>query len=197
MREQMEDLRNNITTQSTPPSSLQPRVHTAVNPAELVREKPSPQATLRRFEYALVVLGTGILAFGGWSIIKMVLLILLQDEEAQRKAFLIDPSDSLILFYIALAIVMCFDLLIRFYVFKSARKESFGGKPRNGYLVVTALMLLLSGASIIVIILNIPALDENTFDSFVSLIIETTSFVIQGMLIYSAVQVRALRKEME
>ena len=191
----MKEQRNNIAAPNTSPSSLQSRVPTAVKPAELVREEPSPQAKLRRYEYALVVLGTGILVFGAWTILKIILAIVLQDEAAQRAFLRIDDSEPMIIYYVGLAIAFCFDLLLRFYVFRSARKESFGGKPRYGYLVWAGLLLL---GNLTTIVLSVPTLatpDQNFFDTLVTLVIEITSMSILIMLIYSSIQVKSLRKE--
>ena len=102
------------------------------------------ETELRRRRSELLTLGFGIIAFGVWSVLKTYLytwvdpLIENVDVEEQYK------TAATILGYVMITIVLAMDLGLRLYVGMSARAEGLGKKKGRAYIVVAALMLLVT-----------------------------------------------------
>ena len=156
--------------------------------------KPTKQATIRRLQDNLVVLGTGVIVFGVWTIIKMVLLCTLGSTSLQN---LIGPANSdvpMVAFYVALVLAGLFELGMRLFVGLSARSEGFGKRKGYGYLIVVALMILASGVSVVQSTTSLFFLEASFFDYVVTLAIEGTSLVLLVLLVYSSVKLKQLSR---
>lgn len=149
----------------------------------------------RRLQDSLVVIGTGILVFGAWTLLKFLLLIFLQDAESQRQFFHMDQEDvPLYIIYIALGIIATFDLGSRLFVYLSARAEGFGRRKGYAYLLIAGIMAILSTLSVITAAQALVAIDAGFFESLVTLTIEGTSAVILVMLIVNSVRLKRLTR---
>ncbi len=157
------------------------------------------ETELRRRRSELLTLGFGIIAFGVWSVLKTYLytwvdpLVQNVDVEEQYK------TAATILGYVMITIVLAMDLGLRLYVGMSARAEGLGKKKGRAYIVVASLMLLVSVllwfASLGYI--QTRAEDDSLMDYIVSMVVDLTSIAILARLVYNAVKVRQLRRQLE
>ena len=157
------------------------------------------QISLRRNQNTLIVIGTGVIVFGVWSILKAALSAGLQMEGMFADA---DPSLDrgllLAAFWISFAVILSADLGLRLYVGLSAVKEGHGAKRRAGYIVLALLMALFSAAAFAI---SIYALGREAADSagslVVSVVVELTSGICLVEMALSAIRVRRLRRKLE
>jgi len=157
------------------------------------------ETELRRRRINLLTLGAGVIAFGIWSVLKTYLYIMVDPipmefdvpEQFQKKA--------LIVAYVMVTVILLFDLGLRSYIGLSARAEGLGKKKGNAYIVVTAMMLIVNIAAWIVYLFlyNYDDGHEALMDYVVSLVVDFTSIVILAQLLYNAILVRRLSRELE
>lgn len=157
------------------------------------------ETELRRRRSELLTLGYGIIAFGLWSVLKTYLytwvdpIIKEIDTEEQYK------MAATILAYVMISIILAADFGLRLYVGMSARAEGMGKKKGRAYIVVAALMLFIS------VMLWLASLGfvqswaekEALMDYIVSMVVDLTSIAILARLVYNAVKVRQLRRQLE
>ena len=89
----------------------------------------------RRYSNTLVILGTGVILYGFWSVIKLVAYLLLGYQiydPSQMEGM--TESDTAILM-IVLAVVMTGDVIVRLIIGLNAISEGRGKKVRRAYLV--------------------------------------------------------------
>ena len=154
------------------------------------------QVRLRKNQNTLVAIGWGVIAFGIWSVIKGVLGAALNTEnmtELSRQG-----TPALAAFWVMLGIALLIDLLLRMYVGRSAIREGKGEKKRWGYIVFALLMALTSTALTAV---SVYFVARNGTESVVQLaatmIVELTSVITLLELVFSAVKVRRLSRELK
>jgi len=152
------------------------------------------QKKLRKYQDILRTAGTGVIAFGIWGAIKLILTCLLVPGSWQEITDVSMPRPAAI----AVAIVtvgtfICADIGIRLLIGLSARSESAGGKKKNLYIAATILMMLISAASIVFVIV-LP--DEASFiEKAASLIFEGSSLFGMLCLVIAVFKVRSLTKK--
>ena len=152
------------------------------------------ETELRRRRTNLLTLGAGVIAFGVWSMLKTYLYMIVDPipmtfdvpEQFQQTALVI-------------AYAMVTDLGLRLYIGLSARAEGLGSKKGKAYIIVTALMLVVNIAAWIVYLFMYDYRDgyEALMDYVVSLVVDFTSIVILAQLIYNAILVRRLSRQLE
>ena len=152
--------------------------------------------TLRRNQDTLFIIGTGVIAFGFWSVIKMCLISAFQTEEALGGVP--DLSEGAAT-YIGTALFLAVDLCIRLYIGLSARAMGRDKKQGSAFIVLAALFAAFSAAAIIVIAVlalksGLVRLEDMGVDLLISLIVEFTSIATLVDLVFSAVRVKRLKK---
>ena len=131
------------------------------------------ESELRRGQNTLFILGGGVITFGVWSVVKMIMY------------FALDP-------------VVGLDVGLRFYVGLSARAEARGKKKSRAYIVVAALMaagnlLIFLGALLLAASVS-GAAPDNILDTAVSTIVDITAQITLIELVLTARRVQRLRK---
>ena len=153
------------------------------------------QETLRRNQDTLFIIGTGVIAFGFWSVIKTCLYSAFQTEEALGGAP--DPSVQAAS-YIGTALFLAVDLCIRLYIGLSARAMGRDKKQGSAFIVLAALLAAFSAAIFVVIVLvlktGLVRLEDMGVDLLISLVVEFTSVATLLDLVFSAVRVKRLKK---
>jgi len=157
------------------------------------------ETELRRRRSELLTLGYGIIAFGLWSVLKTYLytwvdpIIKEIDTEEQYK------MAATILAYVMISIILAADFGLRLYVGMSARAEGMGKKKGRAYIVVAALMLFVSVMLWLASLgfVQSRAEKEALMDYIVSMVVDLTSIAILARLVYNAVKVRQLRRQLE
>ena len=149
----------------------------------------------RRESNTLVVLGTGVIAFGFWSILKMLGMFIFSVDVFR-------PSDEeelgaagMIFAIIIAVIIMAVDVLFRVFVGLRARRDGEGRKVSATYLVFTMFLILGSILSVITEAANVLSAGGSFFEGFASLVMELTSLVISIEVFIAGVYVRRFRKK--
>ena len=156
---------------------------------------------LRRRRITLMSLGTGVISFGVWSILKTLLymyvgafnLDVTTVSEEYRQA-------ATNLAYIILAIFMMIDLSLRLFVGLRARAAGSGKRQRPTYIVVACLLLTCSVLSLLVAVFSRTSgrmENQSLMDYAVSMFVECCSAAMLAELVYTALRVRKLAKLVE
>ena len=151
----------------------------------------------RRESSTLVVLGTGVMAFGIWSIIKLIgtfafrIPLFTASEEEEL------GSVGMIFAIIIAVIIVSVDVLLRIFVGIRARREGAGKKAGKAYLVFLVLMIIVSVISVAVEIDAVLSAERDFFDSYANLIMELTSLVVSFEVFMAAIYVRRFRAKAE
>lgn len=152
---------------------------------------------LRRNENYLVMIGTGVMVFGAWSVIKTMMFLVLGTEGLS--GYLQGVSSSGMPFevsYLVLMAALIVDLLARLYVGMSAREEGFGAKKGTIYVVLAALLSLVHLVTIVLGIVSHFRYYHSPEDAAVSFLMDLTSLVTLIELVNSIIKVRWLRREL-
>ena len=154
---------------------------------------------LRRLRVSLMTLGSGVFAFGVWSILKSYLYlwvnpVVFDDVEAQYR------SAVMIVFYVMYTFFMLIDLLLRAYVGKGARAMGMGKRKGLLYMIVLSLMLTVSVLSCLFMLLrhgDTRMQNQSELDFFVSAFVEFCSMGVLAELLYTVIRVKKLEKQAE
>lgn len=156
---------------------------------------------LRRRRISLISLGTGVIAFGVWSVTKTFLYFWVNPIDLSGVD--VPPEYNglvTLLTYVMIGFLMLAGLVLRLYVGLSARAEGMGKKKRHGYIAVGALLLVINLAPYPFILLGtLSARLENQarLDYYVSLFVDFTSLITLGDLLRTAIRARKLEKLLE
>ena len=156
-------------------------------------------AELRKHQDMLIIIGTGVIAFGVWSVIKTVLYYALSRDEMLRilkEQGLEQGYEAGV--YVLIALALAFILGLRIYIGLSARAEGVGKRRGNGYVVLAAIMTLVNFGGFVLSVAGAFELEltlDNIVDLSVTFVVELTSIATMAELVYSALRVRNLRKQ--
>ena len=151
---------------------------------------------LRRKQVTLVTLGTGVILFGVWSVVKSLLYYrtnLFADLDTQVEPELLPYMLATV---VIVALFVLADLGIRLKIGRRARAEGMGRRQKNGYLVLAALIVLVN---ITGDLLGVYALvkygisEQSGLEYVVSVLVDLSSTVLLAELIVTALRVRKLR----
>ena len=151
---------------------------------------------LRRKQVTLVTLGTGVILFGVWSVVKSLLYFrtnLFADLDTQVEPELL-PYMLATVVIVALSVLA--DLGIRLKIGRRARAEGMGRRQKNGYLILAALIVLVNITGdllgVYYIVKNgVP--EQSGPDYIVSVLVDLSSTILLAELIITALRVRKLR----
>jgi len=170
-------------------------------------------ARLRKNEYLLAISGAGVIAFGLWSVIKAVIYLLVlspkqlvsaidSNEVTALEAAGISDNSIGIGIICVIVFVLLVDLLLRFYVGRSAIIDGRRQKKKSIVYVVMAILLSIGLISSTITRLAPTEPDEfstvsNVMDSAsASIFIDLTSLLAFVEMIIAAITVRRLRKKL-
>ncbi len=157
---------------------------------------------LRRYRGSLVTNGIGIIVFGVWSILKLVLSLVIDplDLNIAGDEYTTDQladTIALVIVVIIFIIILTIVLLVHLYVGFSAYKEGIYGKKGSFYLVLVVIMALIDCCTLVLYLLP---KDYSTNDSqvqFAAFIIDITTVVVLIDTLYTAIMSRKLAKQLE
>jgi len=164
---------------------------------------------LRRDENTLTVVGSGVILFGVWTVVKMVLQEInrfpefmaelgvdeLGFEETGLADMGLDPKLlATVVAFTVVIIVFLMDLALRVFVGLSARAEGRGRPQGRLYLILAGLLLVLSGLSFVSYVITYFSHSEYVVDADAAILVELTSFITLLQMIISAVRVRRARR---
>ena len=158
------------------------------------------EVKLRRYQNLLTLSGLGVIVFGLWSILKLFLILLLNDDtvsETIKAAEMPDEFTTRLALYLVLGVIILIDFLMRLFVGLSARSEGFGNKRGNAYVVFAALIALSSLISVVFIFFDTSLTSiSSVLELIVSVFVEATATVVMIELLVSAITVKKLKKEL-
>ena len=151
---------------------------------------------LRRKQVTLVTLGTGVILFGVWSVVKSLLYFrtnLFADLDTQVEPELLPYMLATV---VIVALFVLADLGIRLKIGRRARAEGMGRRQKNGYLILAALIVLVNIIGdllgVYYIVKNgVP--EQSGLDYVVSVLVDLSSTALLAELIVTALRVRKLR----
>lgn len=156
---------------------------------------------LRRNENTMTVAGLGAIAFSVWTVVKAILGLTLHTREMEDLLSKIEITEStealdLMAAYIAIGIILAFDLALRLYVGLSARKDGFGGRKSIAYIVVVCIMITVNVVTDIAYIDSFKINPDEIIEGVVNALVELTSTLTLIELAYSSIKARVLRKKL-
>ena len=151
---------------------------------------------LRRKQVTLVTLGTGVILFGVWSVVKSLLYFrtnLFADLDTQAEPELLPYMLATV---VIVALFVLADLGIRLKIGRRARAEGMGRRQKNGYLILAALIVLVNITGDLLgvyFIVKHGVPEQSGLDYVVSVLVDLSSTVLLAELIITALRVRKLR----
>ena len=150
----------------------------------------------RRNCNTLVILGTGVILYGFWGIIKLAMYLIFGLE-------LFDEADmeelgpiGIVFTLVILVILMASDVLLRLHVGLRARKEGSGQNVRRTYLVWAVWLIIESLISICIVVPDIIDLESDFIDTFLSVFMELVSLSFTIQVFIAAISVRRYKKKL-
>lgn len=149
----------------------------------------------RRNQNTLVVLGTGVIIFGFWGIIKIIAQLLLGMK-------IVDPEDleelgpvGTVITMLFIASIFAVDVILRLYVGLRVRREADGKRYGVGHLVVCGWLIFGSVLSIAIVFWDMMLADGDFFDNLTAIFLELSSLVITVEVFAASISVRRYRKK--
>jgi len=144
----------------------------------------------RRNSNTLVILGTGVIVFGFWSVIKLAAQLLFgyqlfDDEQIEELGDI-----GILISTVTVFIIMGADVILRLIAGLKAISEGRGKKAGKGYLVILMLLILSSAGSLIIVIPTLADVGESFIEGFVSVFMELTSLVITLEVFIAGISVK-------
>ena len=91
----------------------------------------------RRLENNVITLGTGIIAFSIWALLKYAMTFFSDLSYADEMS-----AGARVIFFASVIVISLTDVLFHFYIGVSARSEGKGKKKSPLYLVLTAFIIM-------------------------------------------------------
>ena len=161
---------------------------------------------MRRSQNTLIVVGTGVILFSIWTVVKTLgLIFILKDESIAIARKVADEIGISIsdqhLYYIVLAvmlIIMLMFLAVRTYIGRAAISEGRGVRRRKGYLILAVIMIIINTAAVTANHL-LPESQKflgelSTNNSLPAFIIEVTSMIMMAEMVFAAIRLRGARR---
>ena len=149
---------------------------------------------LRRNQNTLVVVGQGIISFGVYMALRVILSALLEPARFTGGVVETDPFLAYIVVGIILLLFIGADMLLRLYVGRHAIREGKGQSAGNLYIVLAALMALIDLAMVVADVIGLNDHTRSYLEKIVTLISDVTIMVTTTELIVAAVRVKKLRR---
>lgn len=148
------------------------------------------EAKIRRTQDNLFVLGTGVIAFGLWNLLKFAIYFFAAYGEIKQAV----GNEHVVLYIIVLWGLFLCSLSLWCFVGISARAEGKGKRKRIIYLVFAGIITLAYFCAIVLEIIYLIVYRQRIFLMVVSLVIDITSFVFLVEMIVNSIKIRKLRK---
>ena len=142
----------------------------------------------------LVVLGTGVILFGFWGLIKLIAQSLLGIQIFEPSLLDGLPPIWTVITMFLIAAMFSLDVILRLYAGLRAIREARGKKTRSGYLTVSVILIFGSFISIASVIFSILTATGELEENFVMLFMELSSLVLTLEMFMASVSVRKYRK---
>lgn len=160
---------------------------------------------LRRYQNTLVVAGTAVIAFGAWSIIKMLMILganldrigeLLSIEEEDFAELKSMDNMELVFATIIMIMFLAGIFLLYFYIGRNAQKEGMGIRHRAYFAL--ALILVIPQAFIAVYsVADFVAIRDFDLELIITLLVDLSALYALVELDVAAIRVRLVTKKLK
>ena len=161
------------------------------------QQKEPGEITLRRNQDTLVIVGTGVIIFGVWSLLKTMFALLLNMGDLYELIIQEETPEGRLVIFIVVTLLLVIDLAFRVSVGLSAIAVARGEKSRFIFVAGALLLAFSSAATVTAQIKGIVTGEEITLISHVAAAVEFTSLITLTQLINSAMAIRGIRKELK
>ena len=155
------------------------------------------ETELRRTQISIHTLGTGIILFGAWSLLRALLYLWTsQGLELDGEFTAAGLVFVKVLSYFMIGLVLLGDLWLRVYIGRCAAEEARRDVRKKTYLVLSAVILLINVAATV---FSLYALftdfsdEQPTLYNVISLLLDLFSTVILAELLVTVRRIRKLR----
>lgn len=152
---------------------------------------------LRRNQNYLVIIGTGVIVFGIWSVIKAVMFLVLGGQDIS--GFFSDVQLSgmpIRMGYLSVVGLLAVELAARMIVGLCARAEGYGRKMGNGYVLLAIALSVFHLLAVVTGISSRFRFYDSPADGLVSLLMDLTSLITLIEMVNSVFKVRWLSREL-
>ena len=163
-------------------------------------KRDSMEVEIRKNRISLVTLGTGIMFFGGWSVVRGILYFWAQPsyfsdlDEDPESAMLI-----LVFSWIIIGVILLFDLFLHIYIGRAARAEGKGEQPKKAYLIFAGVILVINAAAAFFSlnqVITVGLESQSGMEFAASLLMDFTSSGMMAELLVTAKRLRKQQAEM-
>ena len=166
------------------------------------------QKALRRHQHTLMVVGAGVMGFGIWSVVKSILTLvflnLFKTDKLLENYIPVTELENesnivLIIKILVIVVTLLIELILRWKVGKEARAIAADNKPVTArFYLLSAIPVLIDSLEFVSGILAVIGIVETEIDIdiFATLLVDFTSVVMLIEMIYSAVQINKIKKEL-
>lgn len=148
-------------------------------------------AKIRRTQDNLYVLGTSVIVFGMWNLLKFAIYFFVSPGEIKKET----GDENYFIAVIVLWSMFFVSFLLRCFIGFSARAEGKGKRKSVLYLVLAGIIALVYCTLIAFEAAYFIAEHNHIFTSVVTLIIDVTSLVFLIELMVNSIKIRKLRKD--
>ena len=148
-------------------------------------------AKIRRTQDNLYVLGTSVIVFGMWNLLKFTIYFFVSSDEFKKET----GDEKFFIAVILLWSMLFISFLLRCVIGFSARAEGKGKRKSVFYLVLAGIIALVYCTLIAFETAYFIAEHNQIFTSIVTLIIDVTSLVFLIELMVNSIRIRKLRKD--
>lgn len=148
-------------------------------------------AKIRRTQDNLYVLGTSVIVFGMWNLLKFTIYFFVSSDEFKKET----GDEKFFIAVILLWSMLFISFLLRCFIGFSARAEGKGKRKSVFYLVLAGIIALVYCTVIPFEVAYFIAEHNHIFTSVVTLIIDVTSLVFLIELMVNSIRIRKLRKD--
>ena len=155
-----------------------------------------------------MVVGAGVMGFGIWSVVKSILTLvflnLFKTDKLLENYIPVTELENesnivLIITILVIVVTLLIDLILRWKVGKEARAIAADNKPVTArFYLLSAIPVLIDSLEFVSGILAVIGIVETEIDIdiFATLLVDFTSVVMLIEMIYSAVQINKIKKEL-
>lgn len=166
------------------------------------------QKALRRHQHTLMVVGAGVMGFGIWSVVKSILTLVFIDlikgnrileDYIPASEIENEPNMVFAITILIMVVTLLVDLILRWKVGKEARVIAAENKPATArFFLLSAIPILIDSVEFVSGFLALIGVLETEIDIdvFATLLVDFTSVVMLIEMIYSAVQINKIKKEL-
>ena len=149
----------------------------------------------RRSLSTLIILGTGVIVFGFWGIIKLAAQLFFGIELFKPEDLEGFDETAKMIVTVLVFVFMAIDVILRLIVGLKAIREGREKKTGKGYLVICLFLIIVSAYSVYLLAADLINMEESFIDSFVAVFMELSSLVIALEVFIASISVKRYKSK--